>query len=456
MRYPLIFPHDEEEWHPFIPLTGINLTDNAHLHACRRTRVNSESENDNDNDMQDTTRHGRGGSKRVSQSQYYAFQLQKRNGIFSPLLHAGRLCQEYCVDAWVCVESNRLQWVRTHQPELRAECYNGLQDTIGTGVEEDAQRLGHRIILSASIMACENCGAPLPLSTFEQELPPLPSLRATSRTAMQTQSPLMQQPEVASETTALYDEHDPSSATVPLLPSNVPPEQVRSLILRAAPSSSHRRQYRERATRGQHPHSSNLPVLSSETALYSSPSMVSIDTPVTDHSARPSDVFAHLPRKYPFWFPRRPPDIIGSIIHIQEHSENSSMTWSFLRGLCDIVWVAQSSPNAHAKHEQLHVTMLRLRLSDGTQKDARLEGYLMGAHLTLGDVLSLWGRQRRRVIIVRRAFNNTSGAVVSTRLGRYSVWPSLVFLVVLLLILFVVYHWYTIPVLPDLTQWLKY
>ena len=149
MRYPLIFPHGEEGWHPLIPLTDINLADNVNLHARRRTHINSDSENDND--MQDAPRHGRGGSKRVSQSQYYAFQLEKRDDIFSPLLHAGRLCQEYCVDAGVCVESNRLQWIRTNQSKLRAECYNGLRDAIGTGVEEDAQRLGRQIILPSSI-----------------------------------------------------------------------------------------------------------------------------------------------------------------------------------------------------------------------------------------------------------------------------------------------------------------
>jgi hypothetical protein len=99
--------------------------------------------------------------------------------------------------------------------------------------------------------------------------------------------------------------------------------------------------------------------------------------------------------------------------------------------------------------------MSRLRLSDGTQKDARLEGYLMGAHLTLGDVLSLWGRQRHGIILVRRAFNNTSGAVVSTRVSRSSLWTPLVFLVLLLLTLFIMYHWYHIPILPDFTQWLK-
>ena len=71
------------------------------LQARRCTHINSESEDDSD-----VPRHGRGGSKRVSLSQYHAFQLHKRDGIFSPLLHAGRLCQEYCVDAWVCTESN--------------------------------------------------------------------------------------------------------------------------------------------------------------------------------------------------------------------------------------------------------------------------------------------------------------------------------------------------------------
>ena len=147
MRYPLIFPHGEEGWHPLIPLTDINLMDNVNLHACRRTHINSES----DDDVEDAPRHGRGGSTRVSQSQHYAYELQKRGGIFSPLLHAGRLCQEFCVDAWVCVEANRLHFARTHQAQLRADCYNGLQDAIGTGVEHDLQRLGRRIILPSSI-----------------------------------------------------------------------------------------------------------------------------------------------------------------------------------------------------------------------------------------------------------------------------------------------------------------
>ena len=113
MRYPLLFPFGEEGWHPLIPLDGIDLADNPDLHARRRTHINLDS--DDDDDEQDALRLGRGGSKRVTQSEHYAFALQNREGIFSPLLHAGRLCQEFSVDAWVCVEANRLNYARVNQ-----------------------------------------------------------------------------------------------------------------------------------------------------------------------------------------------------------------------------------------------------------------------------------------------------------------------------------------------------
>src|SRR5436305_7855587 len=78
MRYPLIFPHGKEGWHSRIPLTDINLNDNVNLHACCRTHVNF----DNEDDVQNAPRHGRGGSTRVSQSNYYTFKLQNREAIF--------------------------------------------------------------------------------------------------------------------------------------------------------------------------------------------------------------------------------------------------------------------------------------------------------------------------------------------------------------------------------------
>ena len=43
-------------------------------------------------------------------------------------------------------------YTHIHQTELYIDCYNEFQDAIGTGIEEDAQRLGRQIILSSSIL----------------------------------------------------------------------------------------------------------------------------------------------------------------------------------------------------------------------------------------------------------------------------------------------------------------
>ena len=70
-----------------IPLANTNLADNVNLYARRRVHIDS----DNDDNKENAPRRGWGGSTMVSQSQYYAFQLQNCDGIFS-LLHTGRLC----------------------------------------------------------------------------------------------------------------------------------------------------------------------------------------------------------------------------------------------------------------------------------------------------------------------------------------------------------------------------
>ena len=57
----------------------------------------------------------------------------------SPLYSGGRLYQEVCVDAWVMVESNRLNFMRANQKQLRSDLYSGLQDAVGGGLEENPQ-----------------------------------------------------------------------------------------------------------------------------------------------------------------------------------------------------------------------------------------------------------------------------------------------------------------------------
>ncbi|KAI9106956.1 hypothetical protein K1719_022484 [Acacia pycnantha] len=66
-------------------------------------------------------------------------------------LHAGRLFQQFVVDAYTMIEAQRLLWVRTHQKELRADMYQGLSDALISG-ERNASTIGKRIILPSSFL----------------------------------------------------------------------------------------------------------------------------------------------------------------------------------------------------------------------------------------------------------------------------------------------------------------
>ena len=71
--------------------------------------------------------------------QYYSSRLAFRpyDKDFSPLLFSNKLLHQYIVDAFVKIEANRINWVKTHQRELHVEQYKGLMDYVrnNTGVE---------------------------------------------------------------------------------------------------------------------------------------------------------------------------------------------------------------------------------------------------------------------------------------------------------------------------------
>ena len=48
----------------------------------------------------------------------------------------GRLSQQYYVDNYVKIESQRLKWIHFNQQTIRSEIYQGLQDSYDAG--EDA------------------------------------------------------------------------------------------------------------------------------------------------------------------------------------------------------------------------------------------------------------------------------------------------------------------------------
>ncbi|XP_059147684.1 uncharacterized protein LOC131935318 [Physella acuta] len=115
--YPLLFPKGEQGWGEELRLTG--------------SRRNSEN-----------TR------TRVSLKMYYSYYLQVRD-YFNPLLSAGRLTQQYIVDAYVKAESNDLNFIRTHQKQLRCDTYKHLIPFI-QNEDNDSAVPGRRVILPST------------------------------------------------------------------------------------------------------------------------------------------------------------------------------------------------------------------------------------------------------------------------------------------------------------------
>ena len=67
----------------------------------------------------------------------------------SVLLCAKRLFQQYLVDAYCKIETERLQFLRREQASLRADCYQDLRDAILDG-DGDPSNVGRRIVLPST------------------------------------------------------------------------------------------------------------------------------------------------------------------------------------------------------------------------------------------------------------------------------------------------------------------
>jgi hypothetical protein len=49
---------------------------------------------------------------------YYCYKFQMRPGIFNPILNSKHLFQQFTVDTYIKIESNRLEYISKHQTEL--------------------------------------------------------------------------------------------------------------------------------------------------------------------------------------------------------------------------------------------------------------------------------------------------------------------------------------------------
>ena len=114
MTYPILFPCGDEGWHP-------------ELEKANQSR----------------------NRKRVSMLQFYSYRLAVRQ-TFSVIHYAGKLFQQYIVDAYVKTEQNRLAFHRQNQKILRVELYKGLMDHLANEATTKELKPGRIVILSSS------------------------------------------------------------------------------------------------------------------------------------------------------------------------------------------------------------------------------------------------------------------------------------------------------------------
>ena len=84
----------------------------------------------------------------ITATEYYAFHLRYRPGHFNLIARGQSLFQQLLVDAFAKIESDRLCYLRQHQPALRTETLRGLTDAIHAGDVQGAA-VG-RIVLPTS------------------------------------------------------------------------------------------------------------------------------------------------------------------------------------------------------------------------------------------------------------------------------------------------------------------
>ncbi|CAA7061379.1 unnamed protein product [Microthlaspi erraticum] len=85
----------------------------------------------------------------ISVRQFFAYRLMVRPNESNHLLHSRRLFQQYLVDTYTMIESNRLSYLRLNQTSLRSDSYDSIKQAEDQGVIEMDEQ-GNKFLLPAS------------------------------------------------------------------------------------------------------------------------------------------------------------------------------------------------------------------------------------------------------------------------------------------------------------------
>jgi hypothetical protein len=114
LHYLLLFPYGEDGWHPNIPLNGVVVDVDLDENHAKESELQRKQCN-------------------VTMAEFYGYRLQHQDADGIALLQGDRLRHQYIVDAYAAIEQNRLKYLCLNKKKLRANLYQGLQDTIAAG-----------------------------------------------------------------------------------------------------------------------------------------------------------------------------------------------------------------------------------------------------------------------------------------------------------------------------------
>ncbi|KAL7589559.1 hypothetical protein Lser_V15G40348 [Lactuca serriola] len=118
LQYPLLFPYGDDGYRVDIPHRGVTPSTDTR-------------------------------QRNYTMREFFAYRIQDRVNIFSLVLNSKRFFQQFLVDAYTMIESERLYYVRNQQKVLRCESYETLRSLQSHG-NTNISNIGKRVILPSS------------------------------------------------------------------------------------------------------------------------------------------------------------------------------------------------------------------------------------------------------------------------------------------------------------------
>nr|KAJ0220714.1 hypothetical protein LSAT_V11C200090600 [Lactuca sativa] len=118
LQYPLLFQYDNDGYRVDILHRGMTSLSNSKRPTC-------------------------------TMREFFAYKIQDRDQSFSLLLNAKRLFQQFLVDGYTIIESERLYFIRKQQKTLRCKSYENLRNHQARG-SIDISNVGQHVILPSS------------------------------------------------------------------------------------------------------------------------------------------------------------------------------------------------------------------------------------------------------------------------------------------------------------------